>query len=341
MGAPVSWLANANANLANANLGRVATRLSSGEQSRLRDALVAVCRQVGLDPTGAELIKYTMNAVFRLDKAGVIVRLAAGPQGAARVDRVVQVAARFADLGLPTVRLATGFDHAVHIEGWSASIWALMAQPLDQVWTPIDLAAPLRAIHAIDDPVIPLPDWDPVAKSRDRLAAIAGLDEDDRHYLRDWSAKVGTPLEEIVDRLYQWSDEVDEAVARLEWYLPQGVIHGDAHTGNLLVASDGRATLCDLDSVARGPREWDLTPAAHGPARFGRNPAEYAAFAKEYGYDVTTWPGWETLRQIRELQLVTSVIASLLGRPAVADELAHRMRSILASNRASTWHRYT
>jgi Ser/Thr protein kinase RdoA (MazF antagonist) len=44
--------------------------------------------------------------------------------------------------------------------------------------------------------------------------------------------------------------------------LPWGAIHGDAHTGNLLAAPDGRAILCDLDSVAKGPREWDLVPAA-------------------------------------------------------------------------------
>ncbi len=318
----------------------MATELSTSEQARLRKTLAAVCHDVGLDPTDAELIKYTMNAVYRLDSAGVVVRIAAGAAAASRVDHVVRVAMMFTNLRAPTVPLAPGLDRPVHVDGWSASIWKLLPQPPDRAWAPIDLAGPLRAIHAIEDPQVPLPYWNPVAKARQRLSALSDLDENDQQYLRGWAAQVGKPLEEIIERLRRWCDELDEAIDQVEWHLPQGVIHGDAHTGNLLVTPDGRAVLCDLDSVAVGPREWDLTPAAHGTARFGRNIGKYSAFAMEYGFDITAWPGWETLRQVRELQLVTSVIASLAGRPAVAHQLAHRLRSIFARDRAATWHRY-
>jgi aminoglycoside phosphotransferase (APT) family kinase protein len=281
-----------------------------------------------------------MNAVYRLDHAGVIVRVAMGAGAAARVERVVQVATLLTNLGAPTVPLAPGYERAVHVDGWSASIWTLLRQPPDQVWAPVHLAGPLRAVHAIAELPMVLPSWNPVAKSRQRLSAVDSLNESDRHYMHEWSAQVGMPLNEIVDRLHRWCDDLDEAVNQVEWHLPHGVIHGDAHTGNLLVTPDGRTVLCDLDSVAIGPREWDLTPAAHGPVRFGRDRAEYTSFAEEYGFDVTTWPCWETLCQIRELQLVTSVIASLAGRPVVAEELAHRLRSIFAGDRTTVWHRY-
>jgi aminoglycoside phosphotransferase (APT) family kinase protein len=316
------------------------TELSVGQQSLLDGALEAVCRRVGFDPAGAELIKYTMNAVYRLDDAGVVVRIAVGDSAAARVDRAVQVAAMFTNLGVPTVPLAPGYEAAIHVEGWSASVWMLLSQPTDRTWAPVDLAGPLRAIHAINESHVVLPSWDPVAKSRRRLQAVDALGESDRQYMHRWSAQVGVPLDDVIHRLHRWCDDLDEAVGQVDWHLPPGVIHGDAHTGNLLAAPDGRTVLCDLDSVAIGPREWDLVPAAHGPARFGRDCAEYTLFAKEYGFDMTIWPGWKVLRQIRELQLVTSVIASVAGRPAVADELAHRLRSIFTGNVAATWRRY-
>jgi aminoglycoside phosphotransferase (APT) family kinase protein len=317
----------------------VATQLSSEEQSRLETALTAVCHEAGLDPAGAQLVKYTMNAVYRLGSAGIVVRIAPGTM-ADRVDRVVQAAAMFTKAGAPVVTLAPGYAQAIHVDDWAASVWTLLPQPPDKVWSPDDLARPLRAIHAIDDPLTSLHRWNTVAKARQRLNAIDALDEQERRYLHDWSAQVGISLDEIVSRLHTWCDQLDEAITHVRWHLPHGVIHGDAHTGNLLVGPDGRSLLCDLDSVALGPREWDLVPAAHGAARFGRDLGWYRTFADAYGFNITTWSGWDTLRQIRELQLVTSVIASLHGRPAVADQLAHRLRSIFADHKAATWRRY-
>jgi hypothetical protein len=318
----------------------VVTTLSRSEQTRLSAGLHAVCEHAGIDARDATLIKFTMNAVYRLDRAGVVVRLANGPGASARVTRVVQVANAFAALDIPTIQLAAGLEEAVHADGWSASIWDLLPQPDQQTWEPVDLTGPLRAIHTITELPVTLPAWDPVAKSRRRLADLDQLDDDQRQHLQRWATGVGPTVEEIVGRLNDWCDDLDKEVRHARWHLPVGVIHGDAHTGNLLLTSNGRTVLCDLDSVTVGPREWDLTPAAHGPQRFGRSRSRYQDFVDEYGVDVTTLPGWDILRQIRELQLLTSVIGSLDGRPAVAAELAHRLKTLLHADVASPWHRY-
>ncbi len=70
------------------------------------------------------------------------------------------------------------------------------------------------------------------------------------------------------------------------------------------------------------------------------SPAEHRAFAHAYGWDITSWSGWPILRDIRELQLVTSVLDRLAGRPQVAAQLAHRLRSFLKGDRATEWTRY-
>jgi len=99
--------------------------------------------------------------------------------------------------------------------------------------------------------------------------------------------------------------------------------------------------LCDLDSVGTGPREWDLTPPAHGATRMGRPRAAYTAFADAYGFDVTTWPGWPVLRAVRDLQMATSTFGAFHGRDDVAHQLAHRLRILLAGDDDAVWTRYT
>jgi len=321
----------------------VATTLSSSERTRLESALAAVCKQAGVDSTGAELVRYTMNAVYRIHGAGVVVRMASGPNAMTLVSRVAQVAAAFADFDLPTTRLAPNMRQPIHADGWSATIWVLLPQSPGDRFEPVDLAAPLRAIHGVVGKLpFELPAWDPIGKVRGHLAEVEALDGTERDHVHDWAdSQIGTPLKKIVDRLRQECDKLAGALSTVEWTLPPSVIHGDAHTGNLLRARDGQIVLCDLDSVGNGPPEWDLTPAAHGALRFGDDPARQAALARAYGLDVTTCPAWDVLRQGRELQLVTSVIANLPGRPDVADTLAHRLRSMLANDRSAVWHRYT
>ncbi|MCV5928496.1 phosphotransferase, partial [Escherichia coli] len=61
------------------------------------------------------------------------------------------------------------------------------------------------------------------------------------------------------------------------------VVHGDAHPGNVLLGAEG-AVLLDLDLVARGPRAWDLAPAALHARRYaGGSPAWWDAAREAYG----------------------------------------------------------
>lgn len=319
----------------------MATNLNSNERVRLESALAAVCEKAGISATGAELVRYTMNAVYRLDAAGVVIRMATGPNAATLVSRVAQVALAFADLDLPTTRLAPDIRQPIHVDGWSATIWVLLPQPDGHRFAPVELAAPLRAIHALPSLPFELPAWNTIEKARRRVAQVQAGDRAEMHYLHEWaSTRVGIELGEIQDRLMQRCDELTSALHTVKWTLPPSVIHGDAHAGNLLSHPGRRVVIGDLDSVALGPPEWDLIPAAHGSIRFGDDPAFHERLAVAYGIDVTDCPAWETLRQIRELQLVTSVIANIPGRPDVAIELAHRLRTSLANDTSAIWHRY-
>jgi len=322
------------------------TALTSETEDDLRRGLAAACRAAGIDHASAQLIKYTMNAVFAIGP--YIARLARGGLAAERAARVTRAAEALEDVGVPTIRLAHDVaDQPVHANEWVATFWQRVTTT-DVEPKPVDLAAPLRAIHAVDRLSVELPTWSQLDKCRRRLAAVDLLPADDAAATRRWAlAELDVDLAALMRLLRARCDEIEASLQHVQWHSPWGVIHADAHTGNALLTGrprrpepDPGTVLCDLDGLCHGPREWDLVPVAHGPARFGRSQADYRSFVDAYGFDVTTWPGWPVLRELRELQLVTSVIDGIAGRPEVARQLGHRLRSLIAEDRHAVWDRY-
>lgn len=322
------------------------TALSDAVASELRVHLADVCTQLGIEPDSARLVKYTMNAVF--EAPPFVIRLAAGQYAATLARRVVSVAESLAETGMPTVRVASSVAPQPIFSGdWVATVWEYVPTVCDEP-KPADLAAPLRALHHLDQLDVALPRWSPIEKFRRRLAAAASLPPQEAKELDQWSRnELGLSAPDLLRDLRRRCDDAEEDLDRVAWQMPWGVIHGDAHTGNILlplpgddVRARGDPLLCDLDGVCIGPREWDLVPTAHGATRFGRSRVDYQGFVDAYGIDLTGWAGWPILRGVRELQLVTSTIDALAGRPDVAGELARRLRSIFSEDRRTTWRRY-
>jgi Ser/Thr protein kinase RdoA (MazF antagonist) len=140
--------------------------------------------------------------------------------------------------------------------------------------------------------------------------------------------------------LQGWANDLELHFRDAKWLLPQGLVHGGAHTGNVLSTADGRFLFCDLDSVYYGPREWDIVPTAHSNARFGRPRADYLTFADGYGVDVAQTELWPLLCEMRELQPVTTVLPQLPGRPALAEQLGYLIRTLKQKDAAAVWTRY-
>ncbi|HSV67240.1 MAG TPA: phosphotransferase [Mycobacteriales bacterium] len=292
------------------------THLTPHRSAELRRALATICRAAGVPDTGAELIRYTNHAVYRLPRAHVVARIADGPLAAERAARVVATARWLAVRGAPVVPLAAGIRQPVRVGRVAATFWRELATING---TAADLAKPLLALHGLTG--IGLPRWTPFGIAARRLAAADELTPEDHAWLgAAWAAA---------------SREYDAVAPTLR----SGVVHGDAHVGNLLRERAGQVVLCDLDSTGFGPLEWDLVPAAVAAIRFDGS-AGYAELVQAYGRDVTQSPAWPLLRRIRELTMVTVVLPDLRQRPAIAAEHAHRMRTLRAGDDDAGWRRY-
>jgi aminoglycoside phosphotransferase (APT) family kinase protein len=285
---------------------------------RLTKVLHAVCGEVGLDANGAELLRLTANAVFRLRTTRVVVRISAPRSQFAGVCQTVQVARWLDQIGFPAVRLHGDQEQPVVLGDYLATFWDYLPPGS----TPPSLGALallLRQLHPLTPP-FPLPRWDPIADTRQLLARGNGLAEADRAFLECWC------------------DELEAELVLMTPALPAGVIHGDAWQGNLLMRC-GTPVLCDLDQVSVGPREWDLVPTIVNALRFGHPAGPAQRFLEVYGFDVTLWHGFSVLRKARELVMLAGVTPVLSSSPLIAQEFAQRIDG-LRNGREERWIPY-
>jgi aminoglycoside phosphotransferase (APT) family kinase protein len=177
----------------------------------------------------------------------------------------------------------------------------------------------LRQLHALPTPPVELPPYQPLKNFGDSVVASTSLLTSDREWL----------LARRTDLLGEYE--------RLDFPLGYGWIHGDAYPGNTLWDGD-RALLGDWDEVGTGPRELDLVNTHQG-ARFGRPQAERDEFTAAYGYDVTAWPGFPVLREMRDLHTLGSYMRLAdAGNQRAAIELGFRLDTLKRGDADAQWN---
>ncbi|HEU0128496.1 MAG TPA: phosphotransferase, partial [Pseudonocardiaceae bacterium] len=226
-----------------------------GPPPNLLYLLDVACRQAGIDPGDARLLRHFANAVYLV--SGVVARVDYGPDASTRSSNAVAVTRWLVGLGFPVtapLELPSAAEQpiVVHDDGRDIAVtfWRYYAQP--EPLPARDLAAlgrMARQLHAISDPPpVALPAYRPLTSLQVMLSTSPrGLDQSARQWLTD---RVGCLLEKA---------------ATFQYPLGVGLIHTDMHSGNMIY-DFGRPSrpwlLGDWDSVCIGPREIDLAPTA-------------------------------------------------------------------------------
>ncbi|GAA3145757.1 aminoglycoside phosphotransferase family protein [Planomonospora alba] len=280
-------------------------------------ALGRACRLAGLDARGAALLRDFANAVYHLPAERVVVRLTQARPG--RYDRLavsVRVTRWLAGQGFPAVR-PLDVRQPVAADGFLATFWRY-EEHIGPLPDPAALGPLLRRLHELPPVPFELPVHDPFGPVRRAIDASRVLGEDERSWL-----------------LGRCDDLAEAYYERVRFALPYGLIHGDAHRGNLIRTRKG-LLLCDWDSVCAGPRETDLIPTLQG-VRFGLTERQRANFSQAYGHDLTGWEGYPVMRDMRELQTLTAVLRNGHRDPRAREELRHRLDSLRAGD-DRPWH---
>lgn len=270
-----------------------------------RQALVHACAQAGLDPSAAEPIRLGENAIFRL-RGGVVVRIARpGQLAAAR--REVQIARWLAEHNVPAVRALPTLSQPVQTDDRAVTFWEEL--PAHRHGTPAEVAGAIRRLHDLPIPAdVPLGVLDPFVRLADRIDAATTLRHQDRGWLR------------------QRLEVLKVRYADLPGGLPSCVVHGDAWVGNVVTTTDGQIVLLDLERCSVGPPEWDLVSTAIKHTSFAWITAtDYRDFCRRYGHDVTTWAGFDLLRDIRELRMTCYLTQHAAEHPEAQAEAQLRV----------------
>lgn len=291
--------------------------MTGSSDTTARLVLEQACLQVGLDATDAVLIRHGENTIYRLP-ARVIARITRAGQVPAAA-REVAIARWLEANDVPAVQVPPDVVQPVDVDGRAVTFWREL--PPHRHGTAAQVATALRRLHDLPVPSgIGLTPLDPFVRLAERIDRARTLADTDRAWMHDH-------LKQLKERYAE---------------LPAGrsacVVHGDAWVGNVVSTADGRVVLLDLERCSIGPPEWDLVSTAVKVFTLGAIPVEeYADFVEIYGYDVRTWEGFETLRDIREFRMTCMAAQVAAENPARHEEVIRRLTSIRGERGPRPW----
>lgn len=288
--------------------------------ARAHQVMADACRAAGLESDRARLIRLGENALFRLERHPVIVRIARSAEylDAARLE--VRVSRWLEAEGFLAARVVDDVEQAVVVSGHPVTFWHLIEES-DREATYGELGGVLRDLHALQVPAdLELPLFDALGRSGLRIKRATTISEDDREFLR------------------KRGQELHERLGELRFDSPRGPVHGDAHTSNVMVDRRGRVHLIDLETFCFDHPEWDLTVAAHEYSKLGWVTSDqYAAFSTAYGRDLTQWPGFLTLCAVQEFKMTTWLMQNIGESDETAAEYARRIASLRDDDAPRNW----
>ncbi|GAA3811365.1 aminoglycoside phosphotransferase family protein [Amycolatopsis tucumanensis] len=284
-----------------------------------RAVLDSACRDAGLDPKGATLMRLGENALYKLASAPIVVRIARTMDYWPNVEKEVAVARWLADQGFASGRLSRPADQPRAAGGHPVTFWEFIP---GEVAMPDDVALlgrELRELHRLPSPTtFTLPRTDILARIRPRVASSPVSDDDKQ-------------------LLLERCEELENEVARLSFPLDECAIHGDAHIKNLMITDSG-PLLIDFENFSWGQPEWDLSMTATEYVTAGWwTDKQYNDFARSYGYDIRNWEGFPTLRATHEIKMTTWIMQNVDHSPEIKAEFDTRMRTIRTGEANARW----
>jgi Ser/Thr protein kinase RdoA (MazF antagonist) len=276
-------------------------------EERTRKILDLACRGIGVQLTEPRLLRHQTNAVYLVESAGVIVKIARPDYSIDHIHRTVDLTRWLLAQQFPTVPLCD-VDQPVVIDGSPVTFWRYL--PQNKPISALDIAGLLRDFHQLPHPP------NVVVPAFPHLDAISAI----RYSLDQERLLSATTHDFLLNRC----SDLEARLAGLRYQGAQRLLHGDPQHANTLWDGE-QAVLCDWESAVIGPVEWDLITVEVHCRRFKYPEETYQEFCRIYGRDVRQWDGYEIMRDIRELRMITTNARKSIEGSRGAEEVRKRV----------------
>ncbi|MGA8047864.1 MAG: aminoglycoside phosphotransferase family protein, partial [Dermatophilaceae bacterium] len=228
-------------------MGDRLTIMEKPEASRAAAAVMSIASSLGLAAEDVVILNNSNKLTLRLLPCDVVARVA--PLGYQLGQFEIPIAERLASQGSPVARLDPRIAPAIHSrDGFAATFWTYYEPASSNSIPPADYADALQRLHtgmrAVD---LGTPHFTDRIGSAQRLLA----DRDQTPAL----GEVDRAL--LVDTLQTLAPAIGERGSC------EQLLHGEAHSGNVLATTQGLVFI-DFETCCRGPVEFDL---AHAPEK--------------------------------------------------------------------------
>jgi Ser/Thr protein kinase RdoA (MazF antagonist) len=270
--------------------------------------------RLGLSEARPKLISFRQNAIFFFPDAGFSLRIYGPGEDPGRAALMVNCARWLESHNFPAVRLAPVLaEQPLDLLGYQISVWQWVKQDDSRPNSAFLYGRLLRDFHALpSNDELAVPAFDPVRKIRNRL---------DRMMV---SESLSTEARALLEQVFNRVDGLQADLRKSK--LGQGVIHGDAMTGNA-IQRDGQMVMIDLDSVTFGPREWDLAPMAVASKRMSRRgQARWQEFLEGYGVDESDLAELHAASVIKQFSMTVYLCLSAGQSAEIDEEIGRRLR---------------
>lgn len=219
------------------------------------------------------------NAVVHIPALGLVARIAASAAHRERLGRELATSAHLAACGVPvTVTAPDPPTPQLLVACGRVVSWWVHEDACGNAGYEAHGAA-LAELHRV-----PVPDWlptlDPWARTDHQIALAARA----------------LPAVDI-DALLRHRERLAEAWASSPFARPgpRVVVHGDPYIGNSMRTADRPAVLCDFEDTAAGTAGWDFASLLGAHQLGWVSEADWAAFCRGYGRDLSDAPGMNVL----------------------------------------------
>jgi Ser/Thr protein kinase RdoA (MazF antagonist) len=288
-----------------------------------REVADAFLDSEGLQEPAVELLRFYQNAIFRLPRSGLTLRIYGPEDARAKAVLMVSTARFLEDRHFPSVRLAPHESgQPFELLGRQVSLWRWIDEDAGKPRDFRAFGALLRRLHEIaEKPGFSVPRFDPMAKIAGRLARLKErLPAGHLDVLEGSAARVACEAETVMG-----------ADARTV------LLHGDALIGNTISAG-GRLVLIDFDSVGVGAREWDLAPTQVTAHRFRQSQRIWRDFLDGYGADGISKTRIEAASKVKQLSMTVALCFNRGLSAAIDAELDLRIGCWADWDFETAWH---